>query len=839
MGEIALPTVFANWFATRGWHPRAHQQALWAETRAGNHALLIAPTGGGKTLAGFLPSLIDLADRPESRTQSLHTIYVSPLKALAVDIQRNLMEPVEQMGIDICIETRTGDTPPNRKQRQKTHPPQIMLTTPEQVALMLSWPEAPFYFAGLRHIIIDELHALYPNKRGDLLALGLARLSTLAPNLVCTGLSATVAEPDSLRRYLTPQTEPGSLASLVVGAEGAAAQVDILDTKERLPWGSHSALHAMSDVLAAVEKVKTALIFVNTRSQAERVFRELWAINHDNLEIALHHGSLARERRRKVEAAMATGSLRAVVCTSTLDLGIDWGSVDLVIHVGAPKGASRLAQRIGRANHQYDTASSALLVPSNRFEVLECEAARESVAAGEQDGAVFRRGGLDVLAQHIFGTACAGPFSATQIYDEVRKAHAYHTLSRETFEQVLDFVSTGGYALRSYDRFARLRRDRENPDLYRLTHPRLATRYAMNVGTIVEAPMLKVRLTRARKASGVGRPRPLTGGRVLGEMEEYFLTSLTPGDTFVFAGETLKLEAVRDTEALVSRARDADAKVPSYQGGRFPISIHLAARVRAMLADPEQWQKLPAQVAQWLTLQAEVSRVPNESGLLVETFARAARYYMTCYPFEGRLAHQTLGMLLTRRLERAGARPMGFVANDYALSIWGLRDVGLMIEQGNLRLEDLFSSDMLGDDLEAWLDESSLMKRTFRDCAMIGGLIERQFPGQKKTGRQVTFSADLIFDVLRTHQPDHVLLQAARADASTGLLDIGRLGHMLSRISGQISHCRLDHVSPLAVPVLMEMGKEPIRGAADDDLLSEAAARNTRLIMEASGLIGD
>ncbi|MEC8566202.1 MAG: helicase-related protein, partial [Pseudomonadota bacterium] len=433
-----------------------------------------------------------------------------------------LMVPVEEMGLDIRIETRTGDTPPNRKQRQKTHPPQIMLTTPEQIALMLSWPEAPSYFAGLRHVIIDELHALYPNKRGDLLALGLARLNTLAPNLVCTGLSATVAEPDSLRRYLAPQTEPDSLASLVVGAEGAAAQVDILDTKERLPWGSHSALHAMSDVLAAVEKVNTALIFVNTRSQAERVFRELWAINHDNLEIALHHGSLARERRRKVEAAMATGSLRAVVCTSTLDLGIDWGSVDLVIHVGAPKGASRLAQRIGRANHQYDTASSALLVPSNRFEVLECEAARESVAAGEQDGAVFRRGGLDVLAQHIFGTACAGPFSATQIYDEVRKAHAYHALSRETFEQVLDFVSTGGYALRSYDRFGRLRRDRENPDLCRLTHPRLATRYAMNVGTIVEAPMLKVRLTRARKASGAGRPRPLTGGRVLGEMEEYF-----------------------------------------------------------------------------------------------------------------------------------------------------------------------------------------------------------------------------------------------------------------------------------------------------------------------------
>ena len=850
MSSFALPTIFADWFAARGWQPRDHQMDLWAATSARQHALLVAPTGGGKTLAGFLPSLIDItaqkfahADMHGKRSgqhkTGLHTIYVSPLKALAVDIQRNLMSPVEQMGLNIRIETRTGDTPANRKQRQKTDPPEILLTTPEQIALMVSWPEAPKYFSGLRHIIIDELHALCPNKRGDLLALGLARLQTHAPQLVRTGLSATVANPDTLRRYLTPQNGEGNLAALVMGADGAAAEVDILDTKERLPWGSHSAIHAMSDVLAAIKKVKTALIFVNTRSQAERVFRELWAINDDNLEIALHHGSLARERRRKVEAAMAAGSLRAVVCTSTLDLGIDWGSVDMVIHVGAPKGASRLAQRIGRANHQYDTASSALLVPSNRFEVLECEAARASVAAGEQDGAVVRRGGLDVLAQHIFGTACAGVFSASQLFDEVRTTEAYADLSRETFDRVIDFVSTGGYALRSYDRFARLRRDTDNSDLYRLTHPRLATRYRMNVGTIVEAPMLKVRLTRARKATEAGRPRPLSGGRVLGEMEEYFLTSLSPGDTFVFAGETLKLEAVRDTEALVSRARDSDAKVPTYQGGRFPISIHLAARVRAMLADPKNWENLPEQVAQWLALQADISEVPGEHGLLVETFPRAARYYMTCYPFEGRLAHQTLGMLLTRRLERAGARPMGFVANDYALAVWGLRDIGLMIKQDTLRLEDLFAHDMLGDDLEAWLDESSLMKRTFRDCAMIGGLIEQQYPGQKKTGRQVTFSADLIFDVLRTHQPDHVLLEAARDDAATGLLDIGRLGQMLSRISGQFTHRRLNHVSPLSVPVLMEMGKEPIRGAADDDLLGEAAARNTRLIMEASGLTGE
>ena len=838
--QQALLPQFDGWFAARDWQPRPHQLAFWDLARAGRHALLIAPTGGGKTLAGFMPSLEALVEHGSSG--KLHTLYISPLKALAVDIQRNLMQPVEELGLDIRIEARSGDTPANRKTRQKQNPPDILLTTPEQLALMVSWPEAADYFAALETVIIDELHALAPNKRGDLLALGLARLQAYAPQMKRLGLSATVADKPALRRFLAPQGEAGlvadKMAELVEGRPGAPPSVGVLDTKERLPWGSHTARHAMGDVLAAIGRAETSLVFVNTRSQAEMVFRELWALNEEGLEIGLHHGSLAPERRRKVEAAMAQGALRAVVCTSTLDLGIDWGAVDQVIHVGAPKGASRLAQRIGRANHRFDESSAALLVPSNRFEVLECEAARDSVAAGEQDGAVTRTGGLDVLAQHIFGTACHAPFHADALYGEVITAAPYAELSRKDFDRVLEFVATGGYALKSYDRYARLRVEKDGS--HRLSHPRLATRYRMNVGTIVEAPMLKLRLTRPPKA---GSKRPPSGGRVLGEMEEYFLTSLAPGDTFVFAGETLRLESVRDTEAYVSRATHADPKVPTYQGGRFPISTHLAERVRHMLTTPETWHKLPRQVADWLMMQKDFSALPGTDNLLVESFARGARYYMTAYPFEGRLAHQTLGMLLTRRLERFGARPMGFVANDYGLAIWGLRDIGLMVAQEKFSLAELFAEDMLGDDLEAWLDESSLMKRTFRDCAQIGGLIEKNFPGHEKSGRQVTFSADLIYDVLRSHEPDHILLQAARADAATGLLDIARLGSMLARIKGRFRLKRLAHISPLAVPLLMEMGKEPIRGAADDELLGEAslrtASRHEDLIREATQSVAD
>ena len=310
---------------------------------------------------------------------------------------------------------------------------------------------------------------------------------------------------------------------------------------------------------------------------------------------------------------------------------------------------------------------------------------------------------------------------------------------------------------------------------------------------------------------------------MLGQIEEVFIEGLVVGDTFVFGGEVVRYEALSEDQVYVSRANDADAKVPSYMGGKFPLSTYLAERVRKLLDDKRAWNGLPEQVRDWLSLQKDFSRVPSVRELLVETFPRGNKHYLVCYPFEGRLAHQTLGMLLTRRMERARVRPLGFVANEYALAVWGLGDMSFMVRQGRLDFDALFDPDMLGDDLEAWLAESALMKRTFRTCAIISGLIARRFTGEEKTRRQVLFSTDLIYDVLRKHQPDHVLLRAARADAATGLLDIRRLSDMLSRIKGRIIHKELDHVSPLAVPVMLEIGRESVYGEASDELLAEAA----------------
>ncbi len=784
--------------------------------------LLIAPTGAGKTLAGFLPSLVSLAARGRTKTGAgLHTLYISPLKALAVDVQRNLMTPIAEMGLAIRTETRTGDTSVARRQRQRTRPPQILMTTPEQLALLLSHADCGHLFADLDTLILDELHALAASKRGDLLALDVARLRTIAPELVTFGLSATVARPSELRAYLVPQragADATVLADLVQVDGGAKPQIRILELDEPVPWAGHTTRYAIHEIYAAIERHHLSLVFVNTRMQAELLFQELWRVNEGSLPIALHHGSLDAAQRRKVEGAMAAGALKAVVATSTLDLGIDWGDVDLVIHVGAPKGASRFTQRIGRANHRLDEPSRAILVPSNRFEVLECRAAVDAAEAGAQDVALSRAGALDVLAQHVLGTACAGPFDPAALYAEVTAASPYAALQRATFDRVLEFAATGGYALKTYDRFAKLR---ATPDgMIRISHPRFVQAYRLNAGTIVAAPLIKVRLV-GRKT--VASRSALAGGRVLGEVDEYFIEQLRPGDAFVLAGEVLRFEGMSETEAFVTRASARDPIIPSYNSGKFPLSTHLAERVRAMLADADAWTRLPAPVAEWLRLQEMHSVIPARDEVLIETFARRGRHYLVAYPFEGRLAHQTLGMLLTRRLDRAGAQPLGFVANDYGMAVWGLGDVSDLIAGGKLDLAQLFDQDMLGDDLDAWLAESNLMKRTFRHVALIAGLVERRHPGREKTGRQVAMSTNLIYDVLRRHDPHHILLEAAWADAATGLLDIARLGDFLRRVTGRIRHQSLNGVSPLSVPILLEIGKEAVAGFAREELLREAA----------------
>lgn len=795
-----LPPELQSWFKGRGWRVRRHQQDALNADSAGQHILLVADTGAGKTLAGFLPTLAAFCpSQGPPPAEGLHTLYISPLKALAHDVQRNLLAPVDELGLPLRIETRSGDTPADRRRRQRARPPHILLTTPESLSLMLSYPDSEQMFAGLQRIVIDEVHAFAAGKRGDLLALALTRLQALAPQLRRTALSATLADPEAYQAWLAPRGDVDSVA-LITGEEGAPPQVEILQPDGgRVPWGGHAATWALPQIYAEIKRNRTTLIFTNTRFLAEFIFQKLWDLNEDTLPIGVHHGSLSTEARRKVEGAMARGELRALVATASLDLGVDWGDIDCVIQMGAPKGSSRLLQRIGRANHRLDEASRAILVPGNRFEFLEACAAVDAVEEGQRDGDLFVRGGLDVLAQHVIARACAGPFQETELLSEIRSCPAYAWLDEAQWSRVLHFVATGGYALKAYDRFHRI--VREDGGLWRLSHPDQAARHRMNAGIIVDSEMVEVRFKGGRRKS-------------LGKVEERFAASLSVGDTFQFAGMSLQVEQMRDMELLV-RASSKAALIPSYGGQRLPLTTHLAGRVQEMLDNRASWARFPDDVREWLEMQDWRSHLPRNGTLLVESFPHAKRHYIVFYTFAGWNANQSLGMLITKRMEERGLLPSGFVASDYALTVWGLRPVA--------DPAPLLSPDILAHEFQEWVQGSYLLRRAFREVAVIAGLVERQHPGQRKSGRQVTFSTDLIFDVLSKYEPDHLLLDAAWADARTKLTDIDRLAQVLEQSVRQLDHVVLDKVSPLAVPSLLMIGKENLpQGGADDELLLEA-----------------
>jgi ATP-dependent Lhr-like helicase len=764
--------------------------------RAGRSALLVAATGAGKTLAGFLPTICELAERP---SEGLHTLYVSPLKALAVDVQRNLIGPIEEMGLPIRVETRTGDTPSDRKARQRVKPPQVLLTTPESLSLLLSYPDAAIMFENLRTIVVDELHGFAKEKRGDLLSLSMSRLQKIAPGLRRVGLSATISDPDAYRSWLAPDADM-DLVDLALGDPGAEPDLSILIPQNKIPWGGHSGRHAAHEVMELIEQHKTTLIFCNTRSLAELIFQDLWAVNERALPIGIHHGSLAVEARRKVEAAMAAGRLRGLVATASLDLGIDWGDVDLVVQMGAPKGSSRLLQRIGRANHRLDEPSKGIIVPGNRFEYLEARAALDAIDDGELDPEVFRPGALDVLAQHILAMAVAAPFQQDQLLEEVRSAAPYAGLKQETFEEVLSFIATGGYALKAYDRFRRLVPE---PDgVWRIAKPSVAQQHRLNAGVIVEQPLLTVRFRNGRK---------------LGTIEEGYASTLAPGDHFYFSGLSLEVEQFKDTDIIV-HASSKRARIVTYGGQRMSMSTHLANRVRHMLCDRNDWSRFPDDVREWLEVQSERSVLPEPHQLLVETFPHEAQHFMVAYSFEGWNAHQSLGMLLTKRMEKAGLKPLGFVANDYALACYGLEPV--------TDPKALFSADILEQEFVDWVESSYLLKTAFREVAVIGGLVERHHPGKKKSGRQVSFSTDLIYDVLRRYEPQHLLLRAAWDDARRRMTELGRLVRLVDRASATMLHVETGRITPMAVPLMVIVGREslPPGAEADETLLTQAEA---------------
>ena len=793
MSTFALPQKFQNWIKKRNWALHTHQIDVLTNSDRKSQ-LLIAPTGSGKTLSGFLPTLIEL-DRVNF--SGLHTVYVSPLKALAADIKRNLMIPIEEMGLNIRVEDRTGDTTAKTKRRQRIDPPQILLTTPESLALLISFPEANALFAKLERIIIDEIHALVENKRGHQLLLAISRLQSISKNLRKLALSATVDRPQEIAGFIS---ENDNNCPIIFAEPGPDPNISMLHTTASPPWSGAGATYAVPDVLEQISKHKTTLIFHNTRAQAEIFFHNLWLNNQDNLPVAIHHGSLDLAQRKRVEAAITKGELRAVVCTGTLDLGIDWNEVDLVIQVGAPKNIKRLVQRIGRANHTYNTPSKAIIVPANKFEIVECQAALEAVRDKDLDGEPIASGSLDVLCQHILLVACSGKILPAKLFEEIKQIGAYKNLTHEEFKECMGFCIDGGYALNRYEQWHRLKLDPSGNLILR--DPRIANKIRMNVGTIQDTETLKVRTHRR------------SGGKPLGEIEEAFAASLTKGDTFLIGGNIVRFESLREMIGEVTHNANKQPKIATFMGTKFATSTKLSDRILDSFEN-QNWKDLPADTVNWLNKQKEFSQLPVRNSLLIETFFRKSRHYLVVYGFAGRNANQTLGLILSKRLEELNLAPLGFVANDYATLIWGLEKVENPIQ--------LFKFSEIELGLDKWFSGNALMKRTFKAVASISGLIDRNLPGLRKSGRQTTFSSDILYDTLVKYDPTHLLLKITKDEAMKGLIDFSRIEEMFKRVDDNIIHKNLPHVSPLAAPMLLEVGTIPIEGQARELLLKNEA----------------
>ncbi len=767
------------WLKKKGWSLYDHQIETLSLIKKGFDVILHAPTGGGKTIGGFMPSIDDFI-KNNYKSQEFHTLYISPLKALTTDVQRNLLNPINDLKINIKVETRTSDTSTYNKAKQIKKPPNFLMTTPESFALLMARTDVINLFKNLKFVIIDELHTFFDSKRGHLLSLNVARLRSIKPFRVI-GLSATLKNTNLAKKYLSNNKN----TKLVSTHSKVAPEITILNSGNRIPWSGHSPRYALSEIYSEILKFKSSILFVNTRAQAEILFESLWAINNKNKKIAIHHGSLEKDLRKKVEKEIVEGHVECVVATSSLDLGLDWGNIDLVMQIGAPKGVARLVQRIGRANHTIDTPSRAILVPTNCFEYVECIAAKECVELNFLEDEIYSEGSLDVLAQHIVGVAISQKFKKEDLYKQIKEAWPYRNLNIEDFEKTLSFVENGGYSLQAYEEYSRLRRDGE---YYEIRDKSLVTKYKMNIGTIVEAEMLRLRV----------------GNRYLGNIEEWFISGLSAGDTFIFGGKRLMFEKVIGNIAYAKITALEHQKIPSFKGGNLPLSTHLSKTVRKIFSKRLELVDLPDSLKKWTELQTKFSSFPKENEFLVETFKRKngkqEKYYMAVHPFEGRNTHQTLGFLILRRIKKLGVQPFGFVANDYSI----LFSFSKEIED----IDFLFSQDILIEDLYEWLEETPLIKRLFREIAIISGLIYKNLPGNQKTGKQVTFNTDLIYEVLRKHEPHHILLKITTENAKRDLVDLDRLSTFLFRIKNKIKINKLNRASALAFSLLFEYHKE-------------------------------
>ena len=787
--EINISHIISNWLKKKSWFLFQHQIDVLKISNCGYDVVLNSPTGSGKTLAGFLPSINNMIT---SKTSHLHTIYISPLKSLAYDIEKNLKEPIKEMKLKISVGTRTGDTSYLNKKKQLISPPNILVTTIESFTLLMAEKDMNF-FKNLKFVIVDEAHSLINTKRGELLSLNLTRLKIKIKKIQTILLSATLKEPEDAGNYFCKKK-----FKIIKPKITKKISLKILNSKKRIPWSGHMADYAIDEIYKVILK-KKSIIFVNTRAQSEFLFQNLWKINISNLKIAIHHGSLEKKLRLKVEEKMAIGELDCVVATSSLDMGLDWGKINIVIQVGTPKGISRLLQRIGRCNHTIDGKIKGYLVPTNRFEFIECHAAIKAVNELDIENIPTRLGSLDVLAQHIIGVSCSEDINLKSLYDEVIKAWPYRKLTQNDFFKIINFLVNGGYSLKNYEQFSKLKKKKNGN--YRLASKLFIKKYKLNVGTIVESQMLEVKLKNKK----------------LGQIEEWFIQKLRPGDTFLFGGKILKFNSISMGIVLVNISKGTRPKIPSYAGGRMPLSTKLSSRVLNLLNNENDWKILPRNIEKWLKLQKKESQIPPFDGLLIEHFEKKKKNiienFYVLYTFQGKNANQTLGFILSKKIEFLNINPLGFVTSDYGLAIWTDKKIG--------DIASILNYKDIKKNLFEWLENSSIMSRSFRKVAIISGLLDRGYPN-KKNFKQLNINSDLIFEVLKKHEKNHILLTATYDESKRDLIEIERIEKYIKNIEEKIKFRTLKRPSPLSIPLLFEINNEYLDKNKTDEFYLKA-----------------
>jgi ATP-dependent Lhr-like helicase len=781
-----------EWFSDKGWTIFDFQRQTWDAYLRRESGLVHAPTGTGKTLAVGLGPVIEwmkdggIETAPASAVP-LQVLWITPLRALAGDTVASLRAPLQGLKLPWTVELRTGDTATTIRQRQRETPPSILVTTPENLSLMLSYAETRRNFRSLKCVIADEWHELIGTKRGVQAELGIARLKEWFPGLRVWGLSATLGNTEeAMRVLLGGAAAHGTMISGQL-TKDIAIETVLPDDIHRFPWAGHGGLPLLPKVLTALESAKSTLLFTNTRSQAEMWYR---AILNERPEwgeaVALHHGSLERHLRRNVELQLHAGEMRCVVCTSSLDLGVDFAPVDQVIQLGGPKGVARLLQRAGRSGHRPGVLSRILCVPTQAWELVEFAAVREAAGRKEIEARIPMRRALDVLTQHMVTVALGGGFEPDALFREVRSTYAFAELTDTEWGWCLDFVTRGGPALRAYPQYAKVV---EREGLYRVVSPTIARFHRLSIGTITSDSMLKVQFMR---------------GGSLGNIEESFISRLLPGEAFVFAGQVLQVVEIKDMTVFVKRASSVKGTIPRWYGGRLPLSSELSRAVRRKLLDakegrfegPEMQKVRPV-----LAIQADQSTIPSPNELLIERCSSREGHHIYIFPFEGRLVHEGLAALLAYRLTQSKPQTIRIAQNDYGLEMVSMTPWELDADEWR----ELFTPEGLSDDLLACLNATEMARRRFRDIARVAGLIFQGYPGQAKTSRQLQASSGLFFDVFNRYDPQNLLLDQARREVLEAQLEFLRLKQALERISGMdVVLIDTPRISPLAFPIWSE-----------------------------------